>query len=203
MLKKIKEELYNVKQKDPAANNMFEILITYPGVHAVLSYRLAHFFYINKFKFIAKLISNISRFFTGIEIHPGATIGKRLFIDHGNGIVIGETAEIGDNVTIYHQVTLGGTGKDTGKRHPTIHDNVLIGSGAKLLGPITIGSNSKIGAGSIVLNNIPSNCTAVGNPAKIVKRNNNEDNIIFLKDKRMDILKRIDELEKLEKQAEK
>ncbi|MTI66018.1 MAG: serine O-acetyltransferase [Firmicutes bacterium] len=203
MFKKIKEELYNVKQKDPAANNIFEILITYPGVHAVLAYRLAHFFYINKFRFIAKFISNISRFFTGIEIHPGATIGKRLFIDHGNGIVIGETAEIGDDVTIYHQVTLGGTGKDTGKRHPTIHDNVLIGSGAKLLGSITIGSNSKIGAGSIVLNNIPPNCTAVGNPAKIVKRNNNEDNIIFLKDKRMDILKRIDELEKLEKQAEK
>ena len=159
----------NIKEKDPATRNILEVLLLYPGFHILIFHRVAHFLYKIKLKLFARLISQIGRFFTGIEIHPGAQIGKRLFIDHGMGIVIGETAQIGDNCTIYHGSTLGGTGKDKNKRHPTIGNNVLVGAGAKVLGPIFIGDNVKIGAGSVVLNNIKSNSTVVGIPGKIVK----------------------------------
>lgn len=157
-------------EKDPAATSKISVFVNYPGIHAIIVHRLAHALYLKRFNSLARFISQISRFFTGIEIHPGAKIGRNLFIDHGMGIVIGETAEIGDNCTIYHQVTLGGTGKDKGKRHPTLGDNVMISTGAKVLGPIYIGNNSKIGANSVVLKDIPENSTAVGIPAKIVKK---------------------------------
>ena len=149
------------KEKDPACKSIFEILFLYPGFHALIMYRIAHFFYKIKFYFIARLISQITRLFTLIEIHPGATIGKNLFIDHGCGIVIGETTIIGNNCTIYHNVTLGGTGKDKGKRHPTIGNNVMIGAGSIILGPITIGNNVKIGAGSIVVKDVKKNTTVI------------------------------------------
>ena len=162
---------YDIKsamKNDPAARNPIEVFLLYPFIHALIHYRIAHLLYKKKLFFLARLISQTSRFFTGIEIHPGATIGKGLFIDHGMGVVIGETAEVGDNVTLYHGVTLGGTGKDTGKRHPTVGNNVIIGSGAKVLGPILIGDGVKVGANSVVLKDIPANCTAVGIPAKII-----------------------------------
>lgn len=162
-------DLKNAMEKDPAARNSLEVFILYPFIHALIHHRIAHFFYKIHCFFIARLISQASRFLTGIEIHPGAVIGKGLFIDHGMGVVIGETAEIGDNVTLYHGVTLGGTGKDKGKRHPTIGNNVVIGSGAKILGPINIGNNVKIGANAVVLKDIPLNSTAVGIPAKVVR----------------------------------
>ena len=152
----------SIKQRDPAARNALEILLLYPGVHALIWYRISRFFYKIKFKFLARLIMNISRFRTGIEIHPAAKIGKNLFIDHGMGVVIGETAIIGDNCTIYQGVTLGGTSKERIKRHPTLLDNVVVGAGAKVLGDITIGNNVKIGANSVVLKDIPDNCTVVG-----------------------------------------
>ncbi|MCT8975873.1 serine O-acetyltransferase [Clostridium sp. CX1] len=164
-------DLKSAMKNDPAARNPIEVFLLYPCIHALIAYRISNFFYKRKAFFMARLISQIARFFTGIEIHPGATIGKGLFIDHGMGVVIGETAEIGDNVTLYHGVTLGGTGKDTGKRHPTVGNNVVIGSGAKVLGPIVIEDNVKIGANSVVLKNVPSDCTAVGIPAKIIHRN--------------------------------
>lgn len=149
------KELYrdarNIQQKDPAARNILEVILLYPGFHAIISHRICHGLYRLRLRFIPRLISQLTRFFTGIEIHPGATIGKRLFIDHGIGIVIGETANIGDNCTIYHGVTLGGTGKDVGKRHPTVGNNVMIGAGAKVLGPICIANNVKIGAGAVVV----------------------------------------------------
>lgn len=171
------KELYldakNIKKKDPAAKNVLEIILLYPGFHALVFHRIAHFFYKIKLFFIARLISQISRFITGIEIHPGAKIGKRLFIDHGMGIVIGETTEIGDDCTIYHQVTLGGTGKDKYKRHPTLGNNVMVGTGARVLGPICIGDNVKIGAGAIVLKEVHDNTTVVGIPAKPIKFYNN------------------------------
>lgn len=174
MLTSIKNLYYdakNIQQKDPAARNIFEVILLYPGFHALFSHRIAHFFYNIKLFFIARLISQLTRFFTGIEIHPGATIGKRLMIDHGMGIVIGETAVIGDDCVIYHQVTLGGTGKEKLKRHPTIGNNVLIGAGAKLLGPINIGDNVKIGAGSVVLKSVEKNSTVVGVPEdRVIKR---------------------------------
>lgn len=174
MLTSIKNLYYdakNIQQKDPAARNIFEVILLYPGFHALFSHRIAHFFYNIKLFFIARLISQLTRFFTGIEIHPGATIGKRLMIDHGMGIVIGETAVIGDDCVIYHQVTLGGTGKEKLKRHPTIGNNVLIGAGAKLLGPINIGDNVKIGAGSVVLKSVENNSTVVGVPEdRVIKR---------------------------------
>ncbi len=152
----------SIKQRDPAARNWLEILLLYPGVHALIRYRIARFFYKIKLKFLARLITQISRFFTGIEIHPGAQIGKNLFIDHGAGVVIGETAVIGDNCTLYQNVTLGGTGKEHNKRHPTLKNNVTVGAGAKVLGNITIGNNVKIGANSVVLKDIPDDCTVVG-----------------------------------------
>ncbi len=161
----------SIRKKDPAARSLAEVMLLYPGFHALIYYRISHWLYGHGRFFLARTVSQWGRGFTGIEIHPGAKIGNGLFIDHGMGIVIGETAEIGDNVTIYHGVTLGGTGKDTGKRHPTICDNVLIGTGTKVLGPITIGANSRIGANSVVLSCIPPNATAIGIPAGIVRIN--------------------------------
>ncbi len=152
----------SVKQRDPSARSALEILLLYPGVHAVIWHRVARFFYRIKFKFVARCISQIVRRSTGIEIHPGAQIGKNLFIDHGAGVVIGETSVIGDNCTIYQNATLGGTGKERNKRHPTLKNNVIVGAGAKILGNITIGSNVKVGANSTVLKDVPDNCTVVG-----------------------------------------
>jgi serine O-acetyltransferase len=171
MFKTLKEDIEVIFEQDPAARSYLEVILTYSGLHAIWAHRIAHAFYKRKFYFIARVISQISRFFTGIEIHPGAKIGRRFFIDHGMGVVIGETCEIGDNVTVYQGVTLGGTGKEKGKRHPTIKDNVLIAAGAKVLGSITIGENSKIGAGSVVLHDVPPNSTVVGIPGRIVVQN--------------------------------
>ncbi|NLK69863.1 MAG: serine O-acetyltransferase [Clostridiales bacterium] len=170
MFKTLREEIELIKQRDPAARSSFEIWLTYSGLHAVRSYRKANWFYRRKMYTIARIISQVSRFFTGIEIHPGAKIGKGLFIDHGMGVVIGETTEIGDNCILYQGVTLGGTGKEKGKRHPTLGNNVMVGAGAKVLGPFKVGDNVKIAANAVVLNEIPPNCTAVGVPARIVKR---------------------------------
>lgn len=164
-------EVKIIMERDPAARNPLEVLLLYSGVHAVIYHRIAHWFYQHHCLFFARLISQISRFLTGIEIHPGAKIGKGLLIDHGIGVVIGETAEVGDNCTIYQGVTLGGTGKDKGKRHPTIGNNVMIGAGAKVLGPFTVGDGSKIAANAVVLNPVPPNSTCVGVPARVVKRN--------------------------------
>lgn len=169
-LKQLYEDAKNIKEKDPACRNVLEAIILYPGFHAIFFHRIAHFFYTKKLYFIARLISQIARHLTGIEIHPGAKIGKRLLIDHGMGVVIGETATIGDNCTIYHNSTLGGTGKDKYKRHPDIGNNVMVGSGAKVLGPIKIGNNVKIGANAVVLHDIPNNVTVVGVPERIVKK---------------------------------
>jgi serine O-acetyltransferase len=168
MFKVLKEDIEVVFDQDPAARSRLEVILTYAGLHAIWSHRLAHALFKRKLYFIARIISQISRFFTGIEIHPGAKIGRRLFIDHGMGVVIGETCEIGDNVTIYQGVTLGGTGKEKGKRHPTVKDNALIATGAKVLGSITIGENSKIGGGSVVLKDVPPNSTVVGVPGRVV-----------------------------------
>lgn len=159
-----------IAERDPAAKNIVEVVLLYPGFHAIFFHRLAHWFYVKKIFLIARFISQLSRFITGIEIHPGASIGKGLFIDHGMGVVIGETAEIGENCTIYHGVTLGGTGKDKGKRHPTIGNNVLIGTGAKILGPFKVGDNSKIAANAVVLREVEANTTVVGVPGRPVKR---------------------------------
>jgi serine O-acetyltransferase len=168
LLKMFKEDIEVVFDQDPAARSYLEVILTYAGLHAIWSHRMAHALFKKNFFFLARSISQISRFFTGIEIHPGATIGRRFFIDHGMGIVIGETCEIGDNVSVFQGVTLGGTGKEKGKRHPTIKDNVLIATGAKVLGSITVGENSKIGAGSVVLKEVPPNSTVVGIPGKVV-----------------------------------
>lgn len=157
----------NMAEKDPACRNLLEVVLLYPGFHALLFYRIAHFFQRIDWKFVARIISQLARWLTGIEIHPGATIGKRLFIDHGMGIVIGETTTIGDNCTIYHGVTLGGTGKDKYKRHPDLGSNVSVGCGAKILGPIKIGNNVKIGANAVVLKEVPDNSTVVGVPGEI------------------------------------
>ncbi len=174
LLSQLREELADsvqtVKDRDPAARSKAEILLLYSGVHAIFAHRIAHRFYEKEWFFPARAISQFSRFLTGIEIHPGATIGKGLFIDHGMGVVIGETTEIGDNCTIYQGVTLGGTGKDVGKRHPTIGDNVMIGAGAKVLGPVKIGSNRKIASNAVVIHEVPEDSTAVGIPAKVVRR---------------------------------
>lgn len=158
-------------EHDPAAKSALEIVLTYNGFHALVLYRIAHFFHVRGFRLIARIISSIGRFFTGIEIHPGAKIGYGVFIDHGTGVVIGETTEIGNNVTIYQGATLGGTGKDTGKRHPTLESGVMVSAGAKVLGPITIGRNAKIGAGSVVLQDVPPNATVVGVPGVVVRLN--------------------------------
>ncbi len=166
----VKYDVRAIRDRDPAAKSDLEVLLLYPGMHALLAHRAAHFLHKKKCYLGARAISQVSRFFTGIEIHPAAKIGKGLVIDHGMGVVIGETAEIGDNCTLYQGVTLGGTGKDVGKRHPTLGDNVLVGAGAKVLGPFKIGDNSKIAANAVVLDEIPDNCTAVGIPAKLVRR---------------------------------
>ena len=165
------EMLAAYQSRDPAARSKLEVFLLYPGVNATIHYRIAHWFYRHNMKFIARAISQWARFLTGIEIHPGATIGKRFVIDHGMGIVIGETAEIGDDCLIYHGVTLGGTGKDKGKRHPTLGNNVLVGNGARILGPFKVGDNARIASGSVVLSEVPPNSTAVGVPAQIVKIN--------------------------------
>ena len=174
MFKNLNYELQRVLDNDPAARSTIEVFLLYPCIHALIAYRIAHFFYKHKCFFIARLISQISRFFTGIEIHPGATIGRGLVIDHGMGVVIGETTEIGDDVMLYHGVTLGGTGKDKGKRHPTVGNGVLIGAGAKVLGPIKIGDNAKIGSNSVVLKDVPPNATAVGISARNIVRTNKQ-----------------------------
>lgn len=170
-IKFINEEIQIIKERDPALRSTMEVFL-YPSFKAMLRYRLAHKLYLKKHYFLARWISQRTAHKTGIEIHPGATIGKGLFIDHGHGVIIGETAIIGDNVTLYQGVTLGGTGKEKGKRHPTIEDNVMISAGAKVLGSFTVGENSKIGAGSVVVNEVPPNCTVVGIPGRVVKRDN-------------------------------
>lgn len=182
MFKRLNYDLERILNEDPAAKSKIEVLLLYPCIHALIAYRIAHFFYLHNRFFLARLISQLARFFTGIEIHPGATIGNGLFIDHGMGVVIGETTEIGDNVTLYHGVTLGGTGKDTGKRHPTIKDNVLIGTGAKVLGPITIEEGAKIGANAVVVKDVPAKATAVGTQAKNIVRTNPTATIIEIRD---------------------
>lgn len=168
MFGRLKKEINAVFERDPAAKSVIEVLLCYPGLHAILLHRVAHALYKKKFFLVARILSQLSRFITGIEIHPGAKIGEGLFIDHGSGVVIGETAEIGDNVTIYQGVTLGGTGKEKGKRHPTVGNNVVISSGAKVLGSFKVGDNVNIGAGSVVLKPVPSNCTVVGVPGRVV-----------------------------------
>ena len=171
MFKNIRRDIRAIRERDPAARSGAEVLFLYSGFHAVLWYRASHRLLKMHLRGLARWVSQLGRFFTGVEIHPGATIGRGLFIDHGSGVVIGETAEIGDNVTIYQGVTLGGTGKDTGKRHPTIGDNVLIGAGAKVLGPFKVGDGAKIAAGAVVLEEIPPGATAVGVPARVVRIN--------------------------------
>ncbi len=161
----------NIKKKDPAARSIAEVMLLYPGFHALIYYKVSSFFYRHKRFFLARMVSQWGRAATGIEIHPGAKVGDNLFIDHGMGVVIGETAIIGNNVTIYHGVTLGGTGKQIGKRHPTVGDNVLVGAGSKVLGPITIGANSRIGANSVVLSCVPEGATVIGIPATVVRIN--------------------------------
>ncbi|MDK2824403.1 MAG: serine O-acetyltransferase [Clostridia bacterium] len=180
MFKRLKKDIQVIFERDPAAKNVLEVLINYPGLHALWFYRVAHYFYKKEWFVLARFISQVGRFFTQIEIHPGAKIGEGLFIDHGAGVVIGETAEVGDNVTIYQGVTLGGTGKEKGKRHPTIGNNVVISAGAKVLGSFKVGDNVKIGAGSVVLKEVPPNCTVVGVPGRIVVKdgvNLNKDRI--------------------------
>jgi len=168
--KTIRSDIEAVFENDPAARSWFEVVFTYSGLHAIWAHRIAHRFYRMKWYTVARIISQISRFFTGIEIHPGARIGRKLFIDHGMGVVIGETCEIGDEVIIYQGVTLGGTGKEKGKRHPTIGNRVVIGSGAKVLGSFKVGDNSNIGSNAVVLREVPENSTVVGNPGRVVKR---------------------------------
>ncbi|HNR03798.1 MAG TPA: serine O-acetyltransferase [Bacillota bacterium] len=205
MFGRLKEDIRTIFERDPAAKSYLEVILCYPGLHAVICHRIAHGLYRRRRYVAARLISQISRFFTGIEIHPGAAIGRRFFIDHGSGIVIGETTEIGDDVTLYQGVTLGGTGKDKGKRHPTIGNNVTIGSGAKILGPISIGHNAKIGAGAVVVRCIPPNSTAVGVPAHVVGREGIDETYVDLnhtdipdplEDEIRELEKRIRELER-------
>lgn len=204
------ETLQAYQRRDPAARSKLEIFLLYSGVHAVLYYRLAHWLHRHQLCFLARFVSQWSRFWTGVEIHPGAVIGRRLVIDHGAGIVIGETAELGDDVLLYQQVTLGGTGKDMGKRHPTLGSNVMVGAGAKVLGPITIHDNARIAAGAVVLQDVPANATAVGVPAQIVRVNGekirhyaddvDQTSVVNPTLMKLDALaKRVDELEKLVK----
>ena len=211
IFKQLREDIAVIKAHDPAARSSFEILFTYSGLHAVRSYRKAHWFYKHKMYTIARIISQWSRFWTGIEIHPGATIGKSLFIDHGMGVVIGETAVIGDNCLIYQGVTLGGTGKDKGKRHPTIGNNVLVGAGAKVLGPFTVGNNVKIAANAVVLKPLPDNCTAVGVPARVVRQDGKKvrhcvtdeiDQIHIPDPASLDMCKMLSKIESLEKKVQ-
>ena len=197
-------EIRAVLERDPAARNGLEVFFTCPGVHAIFWYRVAHRLHTWHLKLLARVISQTARFFTGVEIHPGATIGKGFFIDHGMGVVIGETAELGRNVTLYQDVTLGGTGKDVGKRHPTIGDNVVVGAGAKVLGPFTVGEGAKIGASAVVLKEVPPFSTVVGNPGRVVRQNNQKvvidlDQVHLpdpVKERIQTLTARVDELEK-------
>jgi serine O-acetyltransferase len=168
MYKNLRDDINSVFERDPAARNIVEIIFCYPGLHALWVYRIAHWFWVNELFFLGRFTSHIGRFLTGVEIHPGARIGRKFFIDHGMGVVIGETAEIGDNVTLYHGVTLGGVTWDKVKRHPTLGDNVVIGSGAKVLGPFTVGKGAKIGSNSVVVKEVPENATVVGIPGRVV-----------------------------------
>ena len=168
MFAKIRDDIYSVFDRDPAARGVLEIIFCYPGLHAVWFYRVAHWLWTHELYFLGRFTSHLGRFFTGIEIHPGAKIGKKFFIDHGMGVVIGETAEIGDNVTLYHGVTLGGVTWDKVKRHPTVEDNVVIGSGSKVLGPFVVGKGAKIGSNSVVVKEVPQNATVVGIPGRVV-----------------------------------
>ena len=177
---KLAEDIRTVKDRDPAARHGLEIYFCYPGFHAVRRHRLAHWLFTHHFRLLGRMYATFNRFLTGVDIHPGARIGRRLFIDHASGVVIGETSEIGDDVTIYQGATLGGTGKDTGKRHPTIGDGVVISAGAKILGPITIGDYCRIGAGAVVLKDAPPHCTVVGVPGRIVRRRGPDGEVIEL-----------------------
>ncbi len=172
-------EIQGAKDRDPAATSVVEILLLYPGLHAIIAHRLAHWVWQKKIPFFPRLISQISRFFTGIEIHPGAQIGRGLFIDHGMGVVIGETAIVGDNVVLFQGVTLGGTGKETGKRHPTLRDNIVVGAGAKILGNIEVGSNAYVGANAVVIKNVPPNTTVVGVPGRITRQEGRKIDILM------------------------
>ena len=168
MFRRLREDIRSVFDRDPAARTSWEVLTCYPGVHALLMYRLSHWLWHFRFRWLGRLVSHFARFLTGIEIHPGATIGRRFFIDHGMGVVIGETAIIGDDVTLYHGVTLGGTSWNKGRRHPTLENAVVIGAGAQILGPITVGARSKVGSNAVVVKDVPAGTTAVGNPARII-----------------------------------
>lgn len=168
MFQHLREDIASVFDRDPAARSFAEVLFCYPGIHALLLHRLAHRLWLSRWLWLARFVAHISRFLTGIEIHPGARIGRKFFIDHGMGVVIGETAEIGDGVTLYHGVTLGGTSWNEGKRHPTLRDGVVVGAGAKVLGPIVVGANAKIGSNAVVVKDVPDGATAVGNPARVI-----------------------------------
>lgn len=203
----IKYDIDSIKKRDPAAKSSLEVLLLYPGVHAVIAHRVSHWLYKNKLFLLARTNSQLARLLTGIEIHPGAKIGKGLFIDHGMGVVIGETAEIGDECTIYQNVTLGGTGKDKGKRHPTLGNNVMVGCGAKVLGPFKVGDNTKIAAGAVVLAPVGDNSTAVGVPAKVVTQNGEKvkydlDQVHIPDPVSQELNKILDRLEVLEKRLE-
>jgi len=205
---RLKEDVQVVFERDPAARSVLEVVLCYSGLHAIWGYRIAHWFWERDFRLIARLISQFVRFLTGVEIHPGAKIGRRLFIDHGMGVVIGETCEIGDDVTLYQGVTLGGTGKEKGKRHPTIGNNVLIASGAKVLGSFKIGDNSKIGAGSVVLREVPPNSTVVGIPGRVVVQNGrrvpNDLDHVNLPDPVADLLRTMqEEIDNLKREVER
>ncbi len=169
MFARLREDIHSVFDRDPAARSVLEVLTCYPGIHAITLHRLAHWLWGHRLRWLARFVAHISRFLTGIEIHPGATIGRRFFIDHGMGVVIGETAVIGDDVTLYHGVTLGGTSWNNGKRHPTLENGVVIGAGAKVLGPITMGAGAKVGSNAVVVRDVPGGATAVGNPARIIQ----------------------------------
>ena len=168
MFARLREDIRSVFDRDPAARSAWEVLTCYPGVHAAMAHRFAHWLWAHRLRWLARFVSNIARTLTGIEIHPGATIGRRFFIDHGMGVVIGETAVIGDDVTLYHGVTLGGTSWNKGRRHPTLEDRVVVGAGAKVLGPITIGAGAKVGSNAVVVKDVPAGATAVGNPARVI-----------------------------------
>ena len=206
MFETMKSDLDAVMERDPAARNRLEVFFLYSGYKAVRSHRRANWFFRHNMKFIARFISQRSRHKTGIEIHPGATIGKGLFIDHGMGVVIGETTEIGENCTLYQGVTLGGTGKDTGKRHPTLGNNVLVGCGARVLGPFKVGDNARIAAGAVVLNEIPPDSTAVGVPAQVVKMHGERidilDQIHYTNSVTQQIQRLNNEIEELKKRLE-
>lgn len=207
MFSKLRYDIKAIRERDPAARSNAEVFFCYPGLHVLIYHRMANFFYRHNHKLIARMISQRARRRTGIEIHPAAKIGRGLLIDHGMGVVIGETAEIGDNCTIYHGVTLGGTGKESGKRHPTIGNNVVIGAHSQLLGSFTVGDNSKIAAGSVVLEDIPPNCTAVGFPARVVKRDgvrvDNFDNVHIPDPVSQEMCRLRIQLERMQKQIDK